>query len=383
MVPAGVVLLDSMPLTATGKVDRRALPAPERGPERIADRPPRDELERRLLGVWEDVLGVRPIGVRDNFFDLGGHSLLAMRLFAALEKALQTRLPVAVLLQAPTVEEQARLIRGRGWQPQLSSLVPIKPEGSAPALFCMHWAGGQVLIYRELAGLLAPDQPVFGLQALGLDGRRAPHTRVEDMAAHYIREIRALQPIGPYHLAGASMGGMIAFEMAQQLVEQGERVGLVALLDTVGEFERTPLPVRDRIRLHTRNLSGRDLARRLAYLWERARNRLSRALYGMVIASGLPLPPMMRSLRQISYHAALNYRPRWYPGKVTLFRAAQRPRSGTQDVFLGWERFVGGGMEVYEIPGDHVTLLKEPGIRVLAKELQRCLRPHEARGPHS
>jgi aspartate racemase len=383
MVPARVIVLGALPLTASGKVDRRALPAPEGGLERSPSRPPRDELERRILAVWEGVLGVHPIGIGDNFFDLGGHSLLAMRLFAALEDELQTRLPVAVMLQAPTVEDQAGLIRERGWWPQRSSLVPIQPTGSRPPLFCIHWAGGHVLIYHELAGHLGADQPVYGLQALGVDRRRAPQTRIEDMATHYLREIRALQPSGPYFLAGASMGGMIAFEMARQLVAQHEQVGLLALFDTVGEFERRPRPMRERIHLHARNLRVLTLADRVAYLLERTRNRLSRFLYGMVIRSGLPLPPFMRNLKQISYQAAMNYRPGLYPGKVTLFRATQRPRGGPQDVFLGWDRVAGGGMDVREIPGDHVTLLKEPGVRRLAEELKQCLAGTAGQGPET
>ena len=375
MVPTAVVLMDALPLTASGKVDRRALPSAEfeNVLQRSASRPPRDELERRLVAIWEGVLGVRPIGVNENFFDLGGHSLLAMRLFAVLEKALEMRLPLAMLLRAPTVEDQARLIRSEGWLPQLSSLVPIQPSGSKPPLFCVHWAGGHVLVYRDLAALLGPDQPVYGLQALGLDRVQPPHTRIEDMAAHYIREMRELQPSGPYYLAGASMGGMIAFEMAQQLVAQGERIGLVALLDTVSEVKKRPLPVRDRIRLHARKLQGLHLSARWTYLLERTRSRFNRILYRIVIRSGWPLPPFMKSLKEISYQAAMNYHPRPYPGKVTLFRAAHRPPGREGDPFLGWDRVAGGGMEVHEIPGTHVTLLQEPGVRLLAEELKRCM----------
>jgi thioesterase domain-containing protein len=252
-----------------------------------------------------------------------------------------------------------------GW----SCLVPIQPAGARPPLFCIHWAGGHVVIYRDLARHLGPDQPVYGLQALGIDGRRAPHTRLEDMAAHYVQEVRRLQPFGPYHLAGASMGGKIAFEMAHQIMEQGERVGLLALIDTTGDVERPPLPIGERVHLHSTNV------RRLGpgYLVHRARVRLRRWVYGWVIRMGWPLPRFMRNLKGISYIAARNYHPRSYPGKVTLFRAAERPRGGTREFFLGWDRVAGGGMEVYEIPGTHVSLMLEPGVRLLAQELRRCL----------
>jgi thioesterase domain-containing protein len=237
----------------------------------------------------------------------------------------------------------------------------------------MHWAGGHILIYRDLAECLGLDQPVYGLQALGIEGGHPPHTRIDQMAAHYLSEIRTVQPRGPYLLAGASMGGMIAFEMAQQLLAQGERVGLVALIDSIGEIERRALPVQDRIRLHTRNLGLLALSKRLDYLVDRARNRLNRLAYGLMIRSGLPLPRFMHSLKHISYQAAMNYRPRPYPGRVTLFRAAQRPRGGVADPFLGWERLALGGIEVHEIPGTHTSLMREPGVRILARELTRCI----------
>ena len=375
MVPTAIVMLDALPVTSSGKVDRQALPIPDRGEvqSRRTASPPRDALERRLVAIWEEVLGVHPVGVDDNFFDLGGHSLLAVRLIGTVDRALEVRLPLAMLLQAPTIAEQAGQIKSRGWSAPWSSLVPIQPAGSKPPLFCIHWAGGHVLIYRDLARLLGPDQPVYGLQALGLDGKQAPHTRIEDMAAHYVREVRSLQPSGPYYLAGASMGGRIAFEMAQQLAAQGNHVALVALFDTVGEVERQPLPVRERLQLHARNLGARDLSARMGYLWERTQSRLNRILYGVLIRSGTRLPPFLRNLKEISYQAAVNYHPRLYPGKVTLFRARERMPGSTSDFFLGWDRVAGGGMEVHEIPGDHVSLMKEPGVRLLAEELKRCL----------
>jgi thioesterase domain-containing protein/acyl carrier protein len=375
MVPTAIVMLDALPVTSSGKVDRQALPIPDRGEvqSRRTASPPRDALERRLVAIWEEVLGVHPVGVDDNFFDLGGHSLLAVRLIGTVDRALEVRLPLAMLLQAPTIAEQAGQIKSRGWSAPWSSLVPIQPAGSKPPLFCIHWAGGHVLIYRDLARLLGPDQPVYGLQALGLEGKQAPHTRIEDMAAHYVREVRSLQPSGPYYLAGASMGGRIAFEMAQQLAAQGNHVALVALFDTVGEVERQPLPVRERLQLHARNLGARDLSARMGYLWERTQSRLNRILYGVLIRSGTRLPPFLRNLKEISYQAAVNYHPRLYPGKVTLFRARERMPGSTSDFFLGWDRVAGGGMEVHEIPGDHVSLMKEPGVRLLAEELKRCL----------
>jgi acyl carrier protein len=191
--------------------------------------PPSDDLEIQLTKIWENVLGKKPISVKDNFFDLGGHSLLAVRLFAQIEKTFGKNLPLATLFQAPNIEELANILRQKGWSAPWQTLVAIQPGGSKPPLFCIHPVGGNVLCYRDLAHYLGQEQPVYGLQAVGLDGKQAPYKRVEDMAAHYIREIRASQPEGPYLLAGHSSAGMVAFEMAQQLVaarSEGSGAGL-------------------------------------------------------------------------------------------------------------------------------------------------------------
>src|SRR5262249_46858595 len=157
---------------------------------------PRDMLERQLTQIWENILAIKPIGIRDNFFDLGGYSLLAVRLFEEIEQATGKTLPLATLFQAATIEQLADLLRQEEWSAPWSSLVAIQSNGSKPSLFLIHAVGGNVLHYRDLSRYLGPDQPFYGLQAQGLDGKQVPHTRVEDMAALYIREIRTLQPEG-------------------------------------------------------------------------------------------------------------------------------------------------------------------------------------------
>ncbi|HEX2524309.1 MAG TPA: amino acid adenylation domain-containing protein, partial [Terriglobia bacterium] len=233
MIPAIFVLLDALPLMPSGKVDRRSLPAPDRArPEsENAFVAPRDDLELQLTHIWEDVLGVRPIGVRDNFFELGGHSLLAARLLASIENRLGKKLPLATVFQGATVEHLAAILRQDAKPAPRSSLVAIQPAGSKRPLFLVHPAGGHVFPYVHLARYLGPDQPCYGLQARGLEEGEEPHTRIEDMAADYIKALRTVQPIGPYLLGGWSMGGLVAFEMAQQLHAQGEGVDLLALLD--------------------------------------------------------------------------------------------------------------------------------------------------------
>ncbi len=188
-------------------------------------------LERELVRIWEEVLGVRPVGVRDNFFELGGHSLLAVRLFALIEKRLRRRLPLTTVFHGATVEHLASVLRQQATLDRHASLVPIKPGGANKPLFLVHPAGGHVFPYVHLAQFLGPEQPCYGLQAKGVEDGEDPHTRIEDMAAYYIQALQTVQPTGPYCLGGWSMGGVVAFEMAQQLHAQGQRVALLALLD--------------------------------------------------------------------------------------------------------------------------------------------------------
>ena len=239
MVPAVFVLLDTLPLLSNGKIDRRALPAPERPRPELEKSfvAPRDDLELQLAHIWEEVLDVRPISVRDNFFELGGHSLLAIRLFALIEKQLGKKLPLTAVFQGATIEHLASVLRQQATSGPQSSLVAIQPGGSKRPLFLVHPAGGHVFPYVHLAKFLGPDQPCYGLQARGLEDGQDPHTRIEDMAAYYIQALQTVQPTGPYLLGGWSMGGVVAFEMAQQLHAQGQRVALLALLDS-----RIPTP---------------------------------------------------------------------------------------------------------------------------------------------
>jgi len=195
MVPSVFVVLESLPLSPTGKVDRGALP-PSNGARPATTKrfaPPADELELKLTKIWERVLGIRSISVNDNFFELGGHSLLAVRLFAQIEKSFGRNLPLATLFQAPTVKQLARVLREEGWPAPWSSLVMIQGGSNRTPFFCVHAAGGNVLEYHDLARLLGPDQTVYGLQAKGLDGREEPHTNIKEMAVHYLKEMREVQ----------------------------------------------------------------------------------------------------------------------------------------------------------------------------------------------
>lgn len=329
MVPSAFVLLDALPLTFNGKVDRRALPKPDQVRPNLekAFVAPRNALETQLAKIWEEVLGIQPIGVRDNFFELGGHSLLAVRLFALIDKQCGKSLPLATLFQQGTVEQLASILRQKGWSLPWSSLVPIQPQGSRQPFFCIHPGGGNVLCYADLARHLGPNQPFFGFQARGLDGKQAPHTKILDMATHYIQDLRVLQPQGPYLLGGFCTGGIVAFEMAQQLHAQNQKVALLVMVDCGYPLWEGPVPP------HT----GKNLIyylRRLVFHWQRQSIKvLAAQLYFYFMSRVKDVSKKLsylsnqqaRVLETISLanaKARMSYEPQLYFGKIVIIQSS-------------------------------------------------------------
>jgi amino acid adenylation domain-containing protein len=399
MVPASYIPLHTLPLTPNGKIDRHALLAtgPARSERESAFLAPRDPLEFTLATLWENTLGTEPIGVQDNFFDLGGDSLRATHLLAQIEQRWGRRLPLATLVQAPTVAQLARVLRHEGEPAPGSSLVALRSGGSRPPFFCVHPAGGTVLCYQDLARHLGPEQPVYGLQARGLDARQPYQTRVEEMAALYLQEIRVVQPEGPYFLGGFSFGGVVAFEMAQRLQAQGQRVALLALFDAWGPGYPARRSLGEQIRDQLRRRIGRGPDAAPGYIrvggrrshregpapaatWSaRLRGKLARLRWEIIVRArrsylrvGPFLPRALRNMEVISIQASRAYLPRVYPGRIILFRASRQP-AGNDDARLGWGGLAAGGEELHEVPGDHFTILTEPSVRVLADQLSACL----------
>ncbi len=387
MVPSAFVTLDALPVTPNGKIDRRALPAPELQPAASESgfTAPRDTLEIELQSIWEKVLGVRPISVTDNFFDLGGHSLLAVRLFAQIKERFNRDLPLATLFQAPTVEQLAGILRQKGWVAPSRSLVAIQAGGTKKPLFCVHAVGGNVLSYQNLAYYLGKDRPVYGLQSRGLDGQTEPHTKIEDMAADYIKEMRTVQPHGPYFIAGYSSGGVVAFEIAQQLVAAGEKVALLALLDTSNPllyYKETP-PLSYQLYIHWLNLNRLEPKQKLNYFVDLVignsqglMEKIAGKFYqwtGRALPNSGELPELFRRIEEVNRLAVRNYVPKRYSGKVTLLRAIERPTRKYYDPYLGWGEIAAGGVEIVEVPGHHKTLILEPCVRFLAEKLREYL----------
>jgi amino acid adenylation domain-containing protein len=388
MIPSAFVLLRELPLTPNGKVDRKALPlTPDECSSARQIMPPRTAWEFRLLRIWEQVLRIEIASVRDDFFDLGGHSLLAVELFAQIEKEFRTRLPLSTLYQAPTIEDLARILSGEAESPGWSSIIPIQPFGSRPPFFCFHGAGGNVLIYRKLAKYLGSDQPFYGLQARGLDGQSPPATTIEEMAAEYIKEIRFVQPQGPYFLGGYCMGGTVAYEVAQQLRAAGEEIALLALMDTMnwhkvvlntwtGVFLRL-----QRLVFHATVTLKMDFESRRKFLegkYNDLRNRIPvwrQILLTKMQKHAVRSTPSSFALAQVwqtNDYASRNYVPKSYPGVVTDFRPSRQYRL-LNKAGLKWDRLATGGQRVVVVPGYPSFMLHEPYVKVLASMLRTCI----------
>ncbi len=409
MVPSSLVLLPQLPLTPSGKIDRKALPAfdasslpqqrQEIGPVRTKQEivPAQTQLELDLVHLWEELLDVRPIGIHDNFFDLGGHSLLTVRLVAQIGKKLGRRVPLAVLFEGPTISHLARRLAAEEVAPAWSPLVAIQPAHSfsKPPLFFVHPLGGEVLAYYHLARHLGTDQPFYALQAATLHHQGGePHPSIEEMAARYLAEVRKVQPQGSYMLGGSSFGGLVAFEMAQQLRGQGEKVALLAMLDTpvpVNEPELfdldsaalIPALLRQQARGHGRELRLTPNELRGLLLEEQVDLALGRAKEAGILGGEIDAALLHRFIRgyEPRMRAMQRYRARPYPGSIDLFRpheldpeelrhASAERRKRLADPALGWGAFAAGGVEVCYVPGQHETMTAEPHVRELAKALK-------------
>jgi thioesterase domain-containing protein/acyl carrier protein len=319
-----------------------------------------DPLEFQLVQIVESVLSVKSVGLDDDFFALGGNSLNAVRMFDRIERVFGRRLPLATLFEASSVRSLAERLRTDGFTAPWSSLVALQPDGHLPPLFCVHSYEGNILIYRDLARRLAPEQPVYGLQSLGMNGARRPLARVEDMAAHYLAEVRTIQPEGPYRLAGICFGISVSFEMAHQLVAQGEEVERLFILDS-GFMQQLPIPAPPqrnaaqmlvwRVRAHSRAL------------WMRA-GRVPERM------RETPHERTLRHVREANIRAWTHYQPRWYPQTVTLIRS--EGYGFHQDWHVDTWSKLAARLETHVVPGDHSNLIYEPHVEHLAALVRAC-----------
>jgi thioesterase domain-containing protein len=421
MVPSSFIQLERMPTGVNGKLDRAALPPASRkqprreasssrpkksiaetnghrnGPATIASKvsrksayvPPSDTLEVELIGIWEEILGMTHIGVRDDFFELGGHSLLAARMFARISDKLHKKLPFATLFRGATIEKLAEVIRAEGWTSHWSVLVPIHEAGSKPPLFLVHGLRGNVLTFYGLRHHIPADQPLYGIQADGLGTGRASLVSIPEMAEHYIREIRTVQPKGPYFLGGFSAGGLVAYEMARQLHEAGERVPFLALFDSYVEaaggywlksfyskraFRMSLLALR--VSWHSMKMEGvvpvlttklRNMAVNIRIMVWLLLGRISGKTIGREAVQPRFLSPHEAFTRAIRI-----YSPKPYSGPATSFRSTSLDFE-TPDFSEGWAHYITGKLEHQEVFGGHEDIFREPHIAGLADQLMEAL----------
>ncbi|MEM7345915.1 MAG: amino acid adenylation domain-containing protein, partial [Chloroflexota bacterium] len=393
MIPTDFVYIDAIPLTPNGKIDRLALPEPTSTQRAKRLTTPRDALEFQLAELWSEVLRLDEVGIDDNFFELGGHSLLAVRLMSAIEQKFGQLLPLATLFQAPTIAQLSQLLQETSDNVLWSSLVPIQTQGTKSPFFCLPGSGGNVIYLHHLARHLGQDQPFYGLQAVGLDGITPPHTQVEEMAAHYIQMIQTVQPEGPYFLGGHSFGGTVAFEITQQLQQQGHKIGLLALFDSAA-------PTED---LNQGDYQDWDDAHWLAFIAE-----VIGEMYGydlqisVEMLEGLTFDEQLDQLLQISNQvpeSPLGATKKQLEGFIAVFKAnvsryyiPQNIQPATtinlfkaEDVYqqlganrllstLGWDQFVNEDrLKIHKVSGNHMTMMTDPHIEQLAKQLAACI----------
>lgn len=394
-MPAMIFILESFPLSPNGKVDVHALlqlSSMERQmPEPYV--PSRDPIELRLTRIWEKLLDFHPIGVTNSFFALGGDSLSAIDLMLIIEKEFQCRLPITALIQAPTISALAGLLRGDEKTVSLGSLVPIRVTGSRPPLFCIH-ADGSVFIYRRFAEYLDPSIPIYGLQAHGLaNPQDQPYGNVDEMAAHYLREIRSVQAHGPYHLCAFSVGGLIVFEMARQLRALGEDVAFLGFLDAYGPDYPEQLAAKNlasyKLSLHFNTLRLHGMRGQLQYLFGRIRHRgtliLSRLSADLLLKVRLPMPRRIRYeyvAKVIDRATELYPAGRTYPGDAVIFHASSQPQGIKGDRTLGWAKMITGHVKIVDVTGTHNSIMMhEPHVAGLVRKIDEYLRQLRTRLP--
>jgi amino acid adenylation domain-containing protein len=347
MLPAFYVALPAFPLNPNGKVDKKLLPAPELRSTRMRAQhvSPRNAEEAALAELWAKALGVPDIGIHDDFFDLGGHSIMGIQLLTHIEQRFDKALPLKALFEAPTIAQFAELLRTDSASQAWKNLSLVQPGGDGIPLFIVHGDEASHFIPKHLGA----QRPFYAFFHQGEDGKEIRYTSVESIARHFISELKQARPHGPYLLCGYSFGGIVAYEMAQQLTAMGDEVPYLAVLDT-----------------YSPALHGKAIASDMKF-YDPLKKSLMRGLVSRFLRNGGTVPTRLRNFHIIDTYdrAAMNYTPRPYKGKLTVFKAEHS--WGPNE--MGWESLAKGGMEVRIVPGDHYTVIEEPNVGQLAKDI--------------
>ena len=383
MIPFAFVQLDELPHTPTGKMNRLGLPSLEEVfnlEEEFV--PPQNDIERQLKIIWEDLLNISPIGIKNDFFQLGGHSLMAATLITRIEEIYGQRLELSTISESSTIEELAKVVSSDGSTHSKSPLIAIRANGTKHPLFCVHGIGGHILPFLQLADNMGIEQPVYGFQSIPPEQPGDLEYTIETMAGDYIREIKVVQPEGPYFLTGFSFGGFVAYEIARQLKSQGDRIGLLAILDThadsapryrqslnFGDYVSYKVKsIYERIDYHYGNMTGYPLLEKYKYI----RHRKKQPSAQEVILGDVEedqIPERMRGVMEANVSALRHYIPGKYPGEIILFRSMDHGK-GT---YYGWNELTSGDVTIYDVPGNHRGILQKPNVPVLAEKLQKCI----------
>ena len=390
MLPARFVVLPVFPLTRNGKIDRQALRALEPVPpsKQASAVAPRNFLEYRLMKIWEEILSISPIGMDDNFFDLGADSLQSIMLLASIEVTLKRKLPLGVLYESPTIAQLAARL-GDPDSLQAPLVLAIQPNGSRPPFLCV----GAFALFRPLAHKLGFDQPFFGVPLPGVRELTAPY-RLEDIAAHCVKTIRATQAEGPYFVGGWCDGGVLAYEIAQQLRRQGQDVAQLVLFDAENPSSNKSLSRKDaafsgvyficqwlKQQYRTlQHLRGSQVVQHVRDLFARRiysiRQRMWTTVYRNELRAGAALSGKLLEVDRVLTFCIENYNPQPYDGPTLLFQPADRLTGRYRDSQYGWGKLV-SKVQICEVPGDHTTMFLDPNVQVMGEKLGASLRETE------
>lgn len=385
-IPNFFVALNALPLTSSGKLNRKQLPKPDINTIPIHDTlDSLTPLQTQLKSIWMEFLGLKFIGLQDDFFELGGHSLIAIQVMTKIKKETGVQIPISALFQYPTIQSLSRLIETNAQQ-NFSCLVPIKPTGSKPPLFLIHGDGLNVLVFKSFSKYISADQPIWGIQSKGLDGKSLPENTIEAIAKDYLNEILTLFPEGPYNFAGYSFGGLVAYELAKQLKCMDKQVNFVGILDTNISNEQFYLTDMNRLpQKLNRQFSklafiGKSFARDPKATIAYQQFILQRKTSELLVKFGLKqTPPELQNLThegmilQNLTHAYSHYNMQSQDILIDLFRCKTRPYFVNDQVYLGWKKFAEKGVIITEVPGDHETFLYPPNDVIFAKAIESVL----------
>ncbi|MFT4095054.1 MAG: amino acid adenylation domain-containing protein [Niabella sp.] len=378
MIPSVFVVLQELPLTANGKVDHRKLPAPEIEQQKYVA--PKTEGEVLLAGIWSEIFDREQIGVYDDFFNLGGHSLMAIKVMTKIEEVAGIRLPIATLFETPTIKGLAKKIAGKTTSHVSRVLVPIKESGTKSPIYLIHGGAFNILLYKQLAPFLSQDQPLYGIQALGLDGDLTHLDSIESIATRYLTEVLEQNPQGPYILMGYSYSGLIAYEMARQLIAMGKEVKMLGILDTNVSNRCVPNATLPRLFFKTKRqlkkavFIGKNFIQypkvTFEYQWLLFNRKFNK---NFKEGEEEKIYDYSNEVVEAYDRAYNNYKLQPFNITIHLFRVKERIYFLDDFTYLGWKRYAEKGISVYDIEGDHKTFLLPPNNKHLIEMIEKIV----------